>query len=625
VEVFALGLKIKEQGAAAVKTAMDKMRASIKDTKTETDKLSKGFSAARLSILGAGAAITGGLIYGLAKMKSASVEAQFVQAQLAQTLQSTGASAWTSVEALNEHAQALQKVTTFGDEAINSAQSLLLTFKGISGPTFTRATESVLDLATAMGGDAKGAALQLGKALNDPVKGVAALSRSGVSFSQAQLGMIKSLSETNRLAEAQAIILKEVESQFGGSARAARQTLGGALTALNEAWGDLFEVSAESSKGIISVIENITSALPKMRDAFSDLILEWGVLLVDVELQLARLNKLVATSQGFFDALLVRASGGRLGVSALAEQAAVVAEAEADIHALEVLKAERQRELSDAAGSRRAPAAGTGTPTKRPPPPNVPTPEEVKEALDAVNAVIEQHYKDSADAFAFRSDQAEAQQAAVDAVVEQARADAVAAAQFQMDKMIEALEFEDGLRDALAAGVAAAVTAGFAQGIETALATGNIGEGFKALTAALLSGLGDSMIQFGVASLKLAELMDGLITAFANLIPGGAMARAVAMIALGSALKGAAGAAFGGRRSSGGGGGGFTPFGGISGSGGAGDPTVTRLIFGQTNAALAAGMTPAGVTHVTIIGPDDPTAQRAISELIAKGSRRGNL
>ena len=56
-----------------------------------------------------------------------------------------------------------------------------------------------------------------------------------------------------------------------------------------------------------------------------------------------------------------------------------------------------------------------------------------------------------------------------------------------------------------------------------------------------------------------------------------------------------------------------------------GDGNVTRLVFGQTSATTAAGMTPRSATNVTIIGPDDPKAQRAIQELITKGNTRGTL
>lgn len=122
-------------------------------------------------------------------------------------------------------------------------QSQLLTFTKIGGDVVPRATEAILDLATKMGGDLKGAAVQVGKALNDPIKGIAMLSKVSVQFSDEQQRVITALVETGRLAEAQTVILSELETQFGGSARAARDTFGGAITALHNAFGDLLEGS----------------------------------------------------------------------------------------------------------------------------------------------------------------------------------------------------------------------------------------------------------------------------------------------------------------------------------------------------------------------------------------------
>ena len=190
-----------------------------------------------------------------------SSEAQEVQAQLAAALKSTGGVAGQTIASMNAHAAALQRVTTFGDEATNSAQALLLTFKGIRGEVFERTTEAILDTATAMRMDLKSAAVQVGKALNDPAVGLSMLTRVGITFSESQKAVIKNFVETGNLAKAQIVILKELESQFGGSARAARETLPGALKALGNAFGDLFEVSVDGSNNLIDAINRLTDTL----------------------------------------------------------------------------------------------------------------------------------------------------------------------------------------------------------------------------------------------------------------------------------------------------------------------------------------------------------------------------
>jgi len=197
-----------------------------------------------------------------------SIESQNAIAQLEAAVRSTGGAAGKSVAELDAYSQQLQQLTTYGDEAVKSAQGLLLTFKEIKGGTVDRATKAVLDMSTAMGQDLKSSAVQVGKALNDPVLGVTALQRVGVQFTKSQRDVINALVETGDVAGAQTIILKELESQFGGSAEAARDTLGGALAFLSNQWGDLFEISKEGSSGIISAINALGEAIPRIREKF---------------------------------------------------------------------------------------------------------------------------------------------------------------------------------------------------------------------------------------------------------------------------------------------------------------------------------------------------------------------
>ena len=204
---------------------------------------------------------------------SATVEQERVTAQLEQTLRSTGRYTPELSKNMQDYAAELQKVTTFGDEAIIGAQALLLTFTQIGEDTMPQATEAVANVAIAMGTDLKSAALQVGKALNDPVRGLNALSRSGIQFSDAQRDLIKDLVETNRVAEAQTVILGELETQFGGSARAARNTLGGAISSLKNAFGDLLEGQGGSLTELTGSINSLTELLndPQTKESFASL------------------------------------------------------------------------------------------------------------------------------------------------------------------------------------------------------------------------------------------------------------------------------------------------------------------------------------------------------------------
>jgi hypothetical protein len=162
--------------------------------------------------------------------------------QIEAALASTGGTAGRTSQELQQIASDLQNITTFGDEEIlQKVTAQLLTFTNIAGQQFDRTQKAALDLATRLGGDLQGAAIQLGKALNDPVANLSALSRSGIQFSEDQKTLINSLVETNQLAEAQNLILNELEKQYGGSAEAAAKLGTGPLKQLSNQFGDLLE------------------------------------------------------------------------------------------------------------------------------------------------------------------------------------------------------------------------------------------------------------------------------------------------------------------------------------------------------------------------------------------------
>lgn len=188
------------------------------------------------------------------------IEAEEATAKLAAGIKSTGGVSGQTVKSLQEHARALQQLTTFGDEAIMGGQQMLLTFTRIR-EVFPRATEAVLNLAARLGGDAASAARLLGRALDDPIRGMSTLSRAGVQFTSAQREVIKQLVESGQLVKAQTMILDELEKKVGGTAAALRGTLGGALTSLTNAWGDLFEITGGASEMLRQAIERLITAV----------------------------------------------------------------------------------------------------------------------------------------------------------------------------------------------------------------------------------------------------------------------------------------------------------------------------------------------------------------------------
>lgn len=154
-------------------------------------------------------------------------ESRKVGALTESIIKSTGGAAKVTAKQVGALAASISNKTGVDDEAIQSGSNLLLTFKNVRNEVgkgakiFDRATQAAVDLSAAGFGDVNSASKMLGKALNDPLKGISALGKAGVTFTADQKKQIATLVETGKTLEAQKIILQEVESQVGGAAAAA--------------------------------------------------------------------------------------------------------------------------------------------------------------------------------------------------------------------------------------------------------------------------------------------------------------------------------------------------------------------------------------------------------------------
>ncbi|MFZ2547024.1 MAG: phage tail length tape measure family protein, partial [Candidatus Microthrix subdominans] len=154
-------------------------------------------------------------------IKQGTLDAQAMNSTLAnmtQQLKTTGGASGKTVAGLKSAADAMEMKIGVDAQEIVEAQSVLLTFTKVSGKEFDKATGLAFDMAAVLGGDAKSASMQLGKALNDPVKGMTSLSRAGVQFTAQQKEQAKAMIASGDVTGAQGIILKELETQFGGTA-----------------------------------------------------------------------------------------------------------------------------------------------------------------------------------------------------------------------------------------------------------------------------------------------------------------------------------------------------------------------------------------------------------------------
>ena len=203
----------------------------------------------------------------------ATADFQNEQAQLAAVLKSTGEAAGFSQGKLNEMAEALSRTSIISAGEINQAQTTLLAFTGIVGEEFPRALQAAIDMASRTGMSVVSASETIGRALDIPSKGLAALSKQGFRFSEDQKKLAEYLESTGRTAEAQAIILAALEESYGGAAEAARNTLGGALTALSNSFTDLL-TGEDGVDDATKAINELTDTLsdPRIKQAFSTIV-----------------------------------------------------------------------------------------------------------------------------------------------------------------------------------------------------------------------------------------------------------------------------------------------------------------------------------------------------------------
>lgn len=248
-------------------TGAQKALGSLNDTADKTES--------RFGKMAKGIAIAGGLAaVGIAKGAiDAAAEAQKVAAQTDAVIKSTGGAANVSSKQIGDLSHRLQKLSGVQDENIQRGANMLLTFTNIKNGVgdgnkiFDEATKTALDMSVALGTDASQSAMQLGKALNDPIKGVGALSRVGVTFTDQQKEQIKALVASGDVMGAQKIILAELAKEFGGSAKAA----GDAQTPIEKLKLTFGDMQEQLGAILLPILSTLTSAISSMVGVFTGL------------------------------------------------------------------------------------------------------------------------------------------------------------------------------------------------------------------------------------------------------------------------------------------------------------------------------------------------------------------
>lgn len=242
----------------AVITAKDEASSTLRSfgdgVGSLANKLKVGFEVAGVAAVG----------FGALSVKAFS-ESEDLIAQTNAVLKSTGEVAGVTAGQVTQLAIAWQKQSKYSDEAVRGAENILLTFTHITKDIFPQTLQATLDISTALHEDLQSAAIQVGKALQDPILGVTALRRVGVNFSQQQRDLIKTLVDTGQAAKAQQIILKELNTEFGGSAEAAGATFSGSMAKIKNSINDVQE------KAGLAIVQALTPFAQKLADVINNI------------------------------------------------------------------------------------------------------------------------------------------------------------------------------------------------------------------------------------------------------------------------------------------------------------------------------------------------------------------
>jgi hypothetical protein len=233
----------------------------------------------------ASTAVLVGITAFVAQGAASLVNIERLNAQTTQAIRSTNA-AWADTGHLVAYAENIEKLTGIEHESVQEGQNLLLTFTniqnrvGAGNNVFDQATSILVDMSVAMGTDVKSSAIQLGKALNDPIKGITALTRVGVTFSDQQRKQIENFVESGHVMEAQKVILAELNKEFGGSAAAFGETTAGELAKLKNSFGDVEEELATAFSPAINdalgLLKDLAAWAKDNPDTFKNITLTIG-------------------------------------------------------------------------------------------------------------------------------------------------------------------------------------------------------------------------------------------------------------------------------------------------------------------------------------------------------------
>ena len=204
---------------------------------------------------------------------------EFSQSQVEAGLRSTGEAAGLTFEELKKSAEESAHKMKYTQAEIMGMQSILLTFPSVTKDTFGTASQAIADMSTRLGQSLESSAIQVGKALQDPTRGITALRRVGVNFNEVQTEMVKRMVATGHQAQAQAFILKELQTEFAESAEAAakadvtfrfNKSIEELQVGLGEAADKLLSYVTPALEGFVDLLKDTHKFMKELPKMFND-------------------------------------------------------------------------------------------------------------------------------------------------------------------------------------------------------------------------------------------------------------------------------------------------------------------------------------------------------------------
>lgn len=200
--------------------------------------------------LSAGSAVVGFATDSL----QAAIDGQAGMTKLEGAIKRAGDAAPITEQQAKDLAQSLKGLAGGSDEAVVSAESVLLKFQSIGKDTFPKALQASLDLAAVLGTDATSAAEQLGRALGNTEASSRLLKQAGIFLTDQEKEQLKAMNDAGDAAGAQQFILDKLATTTGGAAEQMAGTIGGQWKIFQNTTEDAGKSIAEAFLPVIQTL-----------------------------------------------------------------------------------------------------------------------------------------------------------------------------------------------------------------------------------------------------------------------------------------------------------------------------------------------------------------------------------